>query len=64
MIGTAAARYGLMMNCESNVAEDDIPQCPFADLVNEVLDESDTGNCPRFTTDTNKAVGDSGDHIE
>ena len=41
-----------MMNCESNVAEDDIPQCPFVDLVDEVLDESDIGNCPRFTTDT------------
>ena len=40
------------MNCESNVAEDDIPQCPFVDLVDEVLDESDIGNCPRFTTDT------------
>ena len=50
MIGDSSI-YGLMMNCESNVAEDDIPQCPFVDLVDEVLDESDIANCPRFTTD-------------
>ena len=45
-----SSSHGLMMNCESNVAEDDIPQCPFVDLVDEVLDDSDIGNCPRFTT--------------
>ena len=41
MIGDSSTN-GCMMYCESNVAEDDIPQCPFVDLVDEVLDESDT----------------------
>ena len=53
------------MYCESNVAEDDIPQCPFVDLVDKVLDESGTGNCPRFTTDTRLSetpVTTSSDH--
>ena len=45
--------YGRMMNYESDVAEDDIPQCHFADLVDEVLeDDSDTDNRPTFVTAT------------
>ena len=43
MIGDSCT-HGCMMYCESNVAEDDIPQCPFVDLVDEVLDERDIGN--------------------
>ena len=48
--------YGCMMNCESDVAEDDIPQCHFADLVDEVLeDDSDTDDRP-FVTATRSPV--------
>ena len=56
MIGDSST-YGLMMNCESNVAEDDIPQCHFADLVDEVLeDDCDTDNRPTFVTATRSPV--------
>jgi len=49
--------YGRMMNYESDVAEDDIPQCHFADLVDEVLeDDSDTDNRPTFVTATRLPV--------
>ena len=49
--------YGRMMNYESDVAEDDIPQCHFADLVDEVLeDDSDTDNRPTFVTATRSPV--------
>ena len=49
--------YGRMMNYESDVAEDDIPQCHFADLVDEVLeDDSDTDNRPTFVTPTRLPV--------
>ena len=64
MIGDSCTN-GCMMYCESNVAEDDIPQCPFVDLVDEVLDESDIANYPRFTTDTRLSetpVTTSSDH--
>ena len=48
--------YGRMMNYESDVAEDDIPQCHFADLVDEVLeDDSDTDDRP-FVTATRSPV--------
>ena len=49
--------YGRMMNYESDVAEDDIPQCHFADLVDELLeDDSDTDNRPTFVTATRSPV--------
>ena len=49
--------YGRMMNYESDVAEDDIPQCHFTDLVDEVLeDDSDTDNRPTFVTPTRLPV--------
>ena len=49
--------YGRMMNYESDVAEDDIPQCHFADLVDEVLeDDSDTDDRPFVTATRSPAT--------
>ena len=49
--------YGRMMNYESDVAEDDIPQCHFADLVDEVLkDASDSDYRPTFVAATRLPV--------
>ena len=49
--------YGRMMNYESDVAEDDIPQCHFADLLDEVLeDDSDTVNYPTCVAATRLPV--------
>ena len=49
--------YGRMMNYESDVAEDDIPQCYFADLVDEVLkDASDSDYRPTFVAATRLPV--------